>query len=163
MNMIGKFGQLIMQYQHPIQISLIALLVLLVIIFLIRAGLNAKKKKELLVQINQAVAEINTTVTSLNEKKAETEVVYIDNRIPQAPSYPAQPVQEKTPDAEVPAEEPDAETEAETETDVISKAEEATEPSEKAPVVNKFFERDCAVSKSGRIYSIEELQKQIKE
>lgn len=156
MNTIGKFGELIVNYQHPIQISIIALLILLAIVFVIRAGLNAKKKRELLSQINKAVSEINTTVNSLNEKK--TEVVYIDNRIPQAPVCP--PAVETAPEA---AEtKPESSAKEEEQTDEVK--EEATAEAEvKTQTVKKFFERDCAVSKNGRTYSVEELQNQIRE
>lgn len=106
-----------------------------------QSRIKRKEKRELLSQINKAVSEINTTVNSLNEKK--TEVVYIDNRIPQAPVCP--PAVETAPEA---AEtKPESSAKEEEQTDEVK--EEATAEAEvKTQTVKKFFERDCAVSKT---------------
>lgn len=167
MNVIGKFGRFIIEYQNPIQISLIVILIGLVIFFIIRAAINAKKKRELLAKINDTVSEINTTVSRISEKKSE--VIYIDNRVPQAPGYPAPiTVTEETSEAasgetESAAARKGEPAEAETAAQEATEQEAEAEAKPQAPAPKKFSDRDCAVSKGGRTYSIEELSEQIKE
>lgn len=106
----------------------------------------------------------------MNEKK--TEVIYIDNRVPGTQNCPVSvnnAADSESGTADEPEQtgqqsKPDSETQTET-------AETAQEPEEKEqtaeaktePAVKRFFDRDCAVSKSGRTYSVEELNDQIKE
>lgn len=174
MNAIGKFGRFITYYQHPIQISLIVIAVVLVIFFCIRAVDSAKKKENFCQRLTILFRRLTLRSAVLKKK---SEVIYIDNRIPaeQAPQVviktePEAPAQEVKTEAEKPLNVQEAK--AEDESDVPKEEsqpknneedegnKENEEPENKG---HKFFDRSCAVSKNGRTYSIEELKQQIRE
>lgn len=193
MNAIGQFGRFITEYQNPIQIVLIIIILAGIIYAAVKAVAYARKEKDILSQINETVTEINTVVNNLNEKKAD--VIYIDNRVPGQAPYTASPGTQtehsvkETPqsdDGGRDAEEPCKKTEEVTDevcpqmpADEPEKAEETLEEPGQAPeeepsaedvsceedahVPKKYFSRDCAVSKNGKTYTIEELNEQIKE
>lgn len=158
MNVIGEIGNFIIKYQEPLQACVIAAIIIAVIIVVIKLLASAKKKREILSQINHTVSEINTAVNQLGEKK--TEVIYIDG------VKTSRDDSERTPafiaEQETCAAEAGAEDEAQTkqracEVEVEAKTEEKIEPS------LKYFSRDCGVSKSGKRFTLEELDEQIKD
>lgn len=193
MNAIGQFGRFITEYQNPIQIVLIIIILAGIIYAAVKAVAYARKEKDILSQINETVTEINTAVNNLNEKKAD--VIYIDNRVPgQAPCAASPGTQTEHSVRETPqsddggrdAEEPWKKTEEVTDevcpqmpADEPVNAEERQEEPGQAPeeetsaedlsceedanVPKKYFSRDCAVSKNGKTYTIEQLNEQIKE
>ena len=193
MNAIGQFGRFITEYQNPIQIVLIIIVLAGAIYAAVKAVAHGREKKDILSQINETVTEINTAVNNLNEQKAD--VIYIDNRVPgQAPYQSSSEVQKEhivkdTPqsddgnrDAEkpcektekvtdevcpqMPADEPDDAEDTREEPGQAPDEETSAEDlscEEDAYFPKKYFSRDCAVSKNGKTYTIEELNEQIKE
>lgn len=223
MNAVGKAGGFIIKYQVQIELILVLILAAAAVFFLIRAVINAGKKRQLLSQINDTVTEINTAVTSLSEKKSD--VIYIDNR-----TSGAKEGQDCTAESQVSSalknadsagsamqnvsqasaelsESEDSDTEAggqaplpeclrkkaellrdsrqgdrteavdnepesvgmngdftqnaEAAAETSSETRDAAEAQKEAP--KKYFSRDCNISKSGKTYTVEELEKQIKE
>lgn len=222
MNTVGKAGGFIIKYQVQIELILVLILAAAAVFFLVRAVINAGKKRQLLSQINDTVTEINTAVTSLSEKKSD--VIYIDNRTSGAEEGQGCTAESRVSSALENADSADstmrnasqasaelsesegsdagacrqtplpeclrkqaelledrqegraeaAETEPESvrmSGDFTQTAEAAAETSsetgfaaeepEEAP--KKYFSRDCNISKSGKTYTVEELEKQIKE
>lgn len=170
MNIIGEFGDFVVRNQGTIQIAFIIILILLAAVLIVRAVTGSRKKRELLSQINQSVKEINTAVNGLGERKSG--VTYIDNRVTAVPEKNASAnVLEKYPD------EQEIRAAAEEAEELARQAEQPAEPDEKgqpAPAEEtaedaadepprKYFSRDCAVSRSGRIYTLEEISSQIRE
>ncbi|MBR3785301.1 MAG: hypothetical protein IKJ77_02735 [Firmicutes bacterium] len=150
MNVIGKIGEYITIYQEPIEIAVIAVLIVGGVICIGKAIASAGRKRRMLEQISETVSEINDNVKHLNDKR--TEVIYIDGRVTTEGGVPAaaaaaivpteapRPAKEDTPD---------------------EKEENASEP-EVEPTI-KYFSRDCAVAKDGRQYTFEELNAQIRD
>lgn len=220
MNTVGKAGSFIIKYQMQIELVLVLILAAAAVFFLVRAIINAGRKRQLLSQINDTVTEINTAVTSLSEKKSD--VIYIDNRtagpgdatdkavssaaVSSASDTAASPVEDAaalSPDVAQNAsrasaqDDPDAgggsdtacrqglpeylqkkdgqqadslmngkeETAGEIKTDAAAAetadAQEAAEIQTDIP--KKYFSRDCSISRNGKNYTVEELEKQIKE
>lgn len=166
MNVIGRFGRFIIDYQDPILIGLILIVAAAVIFLAARLFINAKRKRELLSQINDAVSEINSAVSNFGEKKPE--MIYIDNRVSQREEpavQEAKAAQTPRPDAREPEEAVREPEEQETEETVREPKEtsqtEAEETSAEIPV--RYFSRDCSVSKNGVAYTREELNSQIRE
>lgn len=177
MNAIGQFGRFITEYQNPIQIVLVIIVLAAAIYAAARAVINARQKREILSQINEKVTEINTAVNHLNEKK--TDVIYIDNRVPGQAPYEEKPrgediVREAPPASEAvkPQDNEEADEasidmqqeiqpEADAQPCQQDPAEDVSSEEEHQP--KKYFSRDCAISKNGRTYTIEELNQQIKE
>lgn len=211
MNAVGKAGSFIIKYQIQIELILVLILIAAAVFFLVRAIINAGKKRQILSQINDTVTEINTAVTSLSEKKSD--VIYIDNRtsgteegqgctaesrvssalenadladgvllnasqasaelsdsggaalenaerqtIPECPQKNAEPSEDSQQgDGAKAAAEISAETEP------LAAEEKAEEQAEEKEIPKKYFSRDCGISRNGRTYTAEELEKQIKE
>mgnify|MGYP006934707493 CR=1 FL=1 len=183
-----------MEYQSPIQVVLILIILAGAIYAAVKAVNHAREKKDILSQINETVTEINTAVSNLNEKKAD--VIYIDNRVPGQAPYRSDCRGEKehiikeasssddhSGDAEKSCEKTETVTDQvslQMEADLPEQAEQAAEVvqapapeageedascerEEDAYIPKKYFSRDCAVSKNGKTYTIEELNEQIKE
>lgn len=176
MNAIGQFGSFITEYQYPIQIVLIILILAGAIYAVVKAAAHGREKKEILSQINETVTEINTAVNNLNEKKAD--VIYIDNRVPgQAPYQGSsgtqeEPIVKETPQSDdgaysqMPADEQENTEETSEKSGQTPDEETSAEDVSCEEDVNfskKYFSRDCAISKNGKTYTIEELNEQIKE
>lgn len=152
MNMTGQIGEFIVKYQNHIEICAIALAVIILLVVMVKIMKNAKKKRELLSNINDTISEINSAVGSFGQKKAE--VIYIDNRVPGDIA-----AQRRSDLSEV----------MKAAGDVVAHNGEASEPDSfaedrcgKEPP-KKYFSRDCATSKTGRTYTEEELEDQIRE
>lgn len=192
MNAIGQFGRFITEYQSPIQVVLILIVLAGAIYAAVKAVKHGREKRDILSQINETVTEINTAVNNLNNKKAD--VIYIDNRVPgQAPyqsdsgaqkehivkeaplsddgsratGKPCEKTEDFTeeicPQQETDPSEQVEQTQAETGQAPVEEAEEEASCEEDAYIPKKYFSRDCAVSKNGKTYTIEELNEQIKE
>lgn len=156
MNKIAELGQLLIEYQDYVGMSLIAVAAVAVLILIIKALDRSKKRARLLNEINDTVTDINTKVDKMNNRSSE--VIYIDNRTntgdekPAVPEIKIPPVQkEETAEEEQEKEEPAVE-----EMPEENKEKQAEEP-------RKFASRDCGVSRQGREYTLEELIKQIQE
>jgi len=179
MNAVGTFGKFIIQYQNEIEIVLAAVIFIAAAAALIRAAVNAKKKRQLLSEINDAVSEINSAVSSLNEKNSG--VIYIDNRSGSGPAAGSGEVSVReavldaagltggTPaDGEDGAKEAAGEEQnpaAEGKSCEETKPQDETQPQDEPQpeIPKKYFSRDCSVSKNGKTYTLEELERQIKE
>ena len=154
MNVIGEIGNFIIQYQDPIQIGAVVILAVAAFVVVIKLFRNARKKRDILAQINETVSEINTAVSHLNDKK--TEVIYIDSRAGQSVSEPKADGVPATVEVAAPASR-----------EVSDWQEDATsqmglqEPEVKPSL--KYCSRDCAVSKNGKRFTLEELNAQIKD
>lgn len=59
MNAIGKFGNFMMNHQVTIEILMVLGLAVLAAVLLMRATLHAKKKRQLLSELNDTVSEIS--------------------------------------------------------------------------------------------------------
>lgn len=156
MSVVEKFGRFIIEYQFEVEFGLGLLVGLIATVLIIKAMRNARKKRELLSQINDTVSEINTAVNGMGTKKSD--VIYIDNRSPKGDAKVEFFQQEEKADV-TEAEEPEPE-----ETMVGPDAEEERDQestSEQKQI--KYFSRDCAMDKHGKIYTVEELKEQIKE
>lgn len=168
MNVIGEIGNFIIKYQEPIQAGVIAAIAIAAVVIICKLFTHARKKRELLSQINHTVSEINVTVEKIagQSEGKKQEIVYIDN----GASKLEKELQEiekglsalgKHPQAEEREEEPIEEQ------DECSTAEEtpiaSIEQEEKIEPTLKYFSRDCAVSKTGKQFTLEELNAQIKE
>ena len=223
MNAVGKAGGFIIKYQVQIELILVLILAAVAVFFLVRAVINAGKKRQLLSQLNDTVTEINTAVTSLSEKKSD--VIYIDNRtsgaeegqgctaesrvssalenahsadramrnalqasaelsesegsdteeggqasLPECLRKQAELSEDNRQEGRLEAAETEPESvrmsedftqTAEAAAETSSETRFAAEEPEEAP--KKYFSRDCNISKSGKTYTVEELEKQIKE
>lgn len=148
MNAIGAIGNFIVIYQEPIQVAAIAVLVVAVMVCIGKTIANAAKKRRLLEQINETVSEINDNLKSKSENR--TEVIYIDGR--GTPENQTAVSSAGTNKQTAPKE---VQTSA-------AEQEEGEMPGEQKPAA-KYFSRDCAVSKDGRKYTIEELDAQIRD
>lgn len=157
MNIIGKVGALIIEYQKYIEIAVIVLAILLVIAIIVKVVKNSKKKETILSEINNTVTEINTTVNRLNEKK--TEVIYIDNHLPKSELR----MNSKTDSDEDKHRNQDEEVVGTGVMDTSVEEKGNDEPDEQIDIPIKFSSRDSSVSKKGQVYTIEELIKQIQE
>ena len=162
MNVIGEIGNFIIKYQEPIQAGVILLIIIAGLVILGKVLINGKRKRELLSQINDTVAEINTAVNHLSEKKAD--VVYIDSRM----SQDLHDLAVKEVQTQEGGRDGDMTVTAELEAAAIAEESEVQEGSdqaseEKIEPVLKYFSRDCAVSKTGKQFTFEELNAQIKE
>ena len=155
MNIFGEIGNFIIKYQEILQGMAIMLAVVLLVWLVVKLFANARKKREILSQINTTVSEINTAVNHLNEKK--TDVIYIDSRMTSAMAETDEKevVQEILEDAKENVSADDRE-----KAEAIEPSEAETEK-EETPL--KYFSRDCAVSKTGKQYTLEELNAQIRE
>ena len=150
MNVIGKFGNFMMNHQVAIELLIVLALAVLAAVLLIRAILHGRKKRQLLSELNDTVSEISAAVSSLKDQKSE--VIYIDNRTAEKATCEGNASEEKAPSAE----------------QILTRAAEVTEMAAAASldeqeVPKKYFSRDCCVSKKGKTYTIEELEEQIKE
>ncbi len=155
MNVIGKFGNFMMNHQVGIEILLILIFVLIAVFLLVRGIIHANRKRQMLSEIQDTVNEINTAVQGLGEKKDS--VIYIDNRTTgggerreafEEKELSAEEILQKVQESAKAAEPPKAESFA---------------VCEEAEIPKKYFSRDCGTSKTGRTYTIEELEEQIKE
>lgn len=176
MSIVEKFGHFLIRYESQIGIGLVVLAVLAGVILLIWAAVNAAKKRQLLSQIHDTVTEINSAVNSLGERKSD--VIYIDNRASkQQADAAAAAVQEYSQAEAVRKEDSDAEKTAETaeavaaaemketaEPETTGQEEPAQHQTEAAlEIPKKYFSRDCSISKNGKTYTVEELERQIQE
>jgi hypothetical protein len=148
MNAIGEIGNFIITYQEPLQVAAVAALVVGGVVCIGKAIASAGKRQRMLEEISETVAEINTNVKNLNEK--HTEVIYIDGR--GTPENQTAVSSAGTNKQTAPKE---VQTSA-------AEQEEGEMPGEQKPAA-KYFSRDCAVSKDGRKYTIEELDAQIRD
>lgn len=159
MNIVGEIGNFIIKYQEPIQIAAIFIAIIAVAWIIIKIWKNGRKKHEILSQINDTVSEINTAVNHLNDKKAE--VIYIDSRM--SPGAAEAGIKEIV---NVKAEETtgvDAEGKEDQEPAVEDQEAPAEPEEEKIEPSLKYFSRDCAISKTGKQFTLEELNAQIRE
>ncbi len=202
MNMFGRLAKFMLAYQEELEIAFMVIVIAAAVFVVRRIVRASRKKRELLSQINDTVTQINTAVSTMNDK--QNGVVYIDNRTgadvrPEAVeaavsralsdescetpetikecqpetdgTAEAAAVDTACADAENPAagpQEEDAAEEAPETTEPEDAAGESgqadeTEKEPPAPAVRKYFSRDCAVSKNGRSYTLEELNDQIRE
>ena len=152
MNVIGQMGKFIMEYQEPILIGVIVAFVIAVICIIGKLIANANKKRKMFVQMSEDISEINASVKALSEKK--TEVIYIDGR-----TSPASRMIRRDP-ASMQA--VSAYTHDSVEEAIQLQPEAAVGSDDQAPAL-KYFSRDCGLSKDGRMYTIEELDAQIKD
>lgn len=180
MNLIGQIGNFIAVYQYEITIALVIVIAVIACIVLVRTIYNIEKNRRNLEELRETITEINDKVNriSLKEemKPAETkehrEVIYIDNRtsVPLKPEKQEidktiqagtiqeeaeKPIETLVPEEVVKADEIIKEAET-----AIDKA--ASESEETIPEVKKYFNRNDFISKNGRKYSKEELEKQIR-
>jgi len=162
MNLFGEIGNFIIEYQEIIQAAAIIVGGVVAVMIIIKLVRHGKKKEILLTQINDTVSEINTAVSHLQDKKAE--VIYIDSRMSTgAEAADIKDLLKDEPETETVKTEPSEAVGTETvggdtaEKETESSAEEKIEPS------LKYFSRDCAVSKTGKKFTYEELDAQIKE
>lgn len=189
MNAIGQFGSFITEYQQPIQIVLIIIVLAGITYAIVKTVAYAREEKFILSKINDTVTEINTAVNNANGKK--TDVIYIDNRVPgqaaEQSSSGIEPIIKEAPqrddgcrDAKKPLEKKEKVTDevnSQIPADQLVNAEAEAEPGqapdeqvsedvsceEDTHLPKKYLSRDCAVSKNGKTYTIEELNEQIKE
>lgn len=164
MNKIAELGKLLIEYQDYVETGLILLAAVIVLALIVKAFNKSKRREKLLDDINDTVTDINTKVDKINSKSSE--VIYIDNRThksdtePGIPEIKIPPVQDEQKEENAGDDQTAAETATETEMNGTA------EESEKEPeieVPKKFTSRECAVSRQGREYTLEELIKQIKE
>ena len=141
MNLVGEIGNFMMIYQTPIQGVVIVMLLAGGIVATVKGIANARKKRKILEEINQAVSKINVNVKAMSEKEAE--VVYIDGK-----ATPESTVSEPTPQVE--------------KAQIPNQERNKSLAEEEKPAV-KYFSRDCAVAKDGRRYTVEELNAQIRD
>jgi len=166
MNLFGEIGNFIIEYQEIIQAAAIIIGIVAVVVIIIKIIRHGKKSETLLTQINDTVSEINTAVNHLQDKKAD--VIYIDSRMStsaEGANLKSLLDDEKETTVVKTASDEAAETGAVYE-DAVETAveEEAAKPAEEKIVPSlKYFSRDCAVSKTGRKFTYEELDAQIKE
>ena len=156
MNVITDIGNFLIAYADYVETALIVLAIAAVLVLVVIFARGAKEKKQILTDISDNVEKINTAVNRFNDKSKD--VIYIDNRA-QAPSG----AKEKDPGSQDLNE--IGEDELEEITDSIpdgGKPEEEPVQEEKPETPKKFTTRDCAVSKQGREYTLEELIEQIK-
>lgn len=156
MNVIGKFGNFMINHQVGIEIALVVIFILVIGFLLVKAVIHAGKKRQLLSQIQDTVTEINTAVQNLSEKKEG--VIYIDNRTTEKDAEPKVFETGKTSAEEILQRVHESAAPSFAEEEVISavKTEEPEPP-------RKYFSRDCCTSKTGKTYTIEELEEQIRE
>lgn len=175
MNMFGKLAEFMWEYQEEIELAFILILAVLAIFFIGRIVRANRRKREILSQINDTVTQISTAVSSISDKQSG--VVYIDNRVgadarPKEVEAAVSQALSGTPEAEpartdadikeCPPEAGGASEAAAGETAAADVQQEETERKE-VQSVRKYFSRDCAVSKNGKYYTIEELNDQIRE
>ena len=103
----------------------------------------------MLEQIQKTVAEINRNVEALGEQKPE--VVYIEGRQTPEPQVSAADMVEELEEV------------LRTMQSTEAKLEKKEVLVEEVKPVAKYFSRDCAVSKNGRKYTMEELDAQIRD
>ena len=156
MNVIGEIGNFIIKYQEPLQAGVIAALVIAAVVIICKLFAHGKKKREILSQINHTVSEINETVEKIagQTEGKKQEIVYINN----GSTNVEKELQTIETEAETQAEPPlESKAEGQQEEEQTAEQEEKIEPS------LKYFSRDCAVSKNGKQFTLEELNAQIKE
>ncbi len=186
MNIIGDFGKFVIQYQNQIEFFLILLAVILVVVFIIRTVLGERRKRTLLSQINDTVSDIHAAVNRMDNRKPD--VIYIDNRTADksCEENPVSVLAEQSRQQAVAAAAVDGQTEetdGDPETESPAAADSAAGFSQKAApdcggdtsadgtlqeekaveIPRKYTDLECGISKNGKVYTIEELQRQIKE
>lgn len=154
MNVIGEIGNFIIQYQEPIQTGVVATIAVAIFVVIIKLFSSARKKSEILAQINETVSEINATVHHLSEKK--TEVIYIDSRVRQRVEEPKE-ADFIAVDEIIALANKEVSDKQEYAIDQDDQDETEVKPS------LKYFSRDCAISKNGKRFTLEELNAQIKD
>lgn len=179
MNLIGQIGNFIAVYHQGIAITLTVVIAVIIVIALVRTVYNIEKNRRNLDELKETVSEISAKVNRISlkeelkqeikntESKERREIIYIDNRA-------AAPEDCDTPDmssAEAFLYDKDTEeheTKCEAEGDKAgegwngAKAASAEGPEETIPEVKKYFSRNDFISKNGKKYSKEELEKQIR-
>ena len=148
MNAIGEIGNFIITYQEPLQSAAVAMLVVGCMVCIGKAIAGAFRRQRMLKEISETVAEINTNVKHLNEKR--TEVIYIDGRANPVPVVSKPPVEVRK-------------TTIVTGDTVSEEQEKCKEQAQETVPAVKYFSRDCAVAKDGRQYTLEELNAQIRD
>lgn len=169
MNWIGEFGNFIVEHQETVELILMILAVLAAVGAVVWLINGSRKKRKLLTRISADVAQLNSAVKGLGEKKSD--VIYIDNRTSAGqaqeknlPNIPGVTCASGAEAAEETAERVGAESDPGDEQQAAEKAPEPEEPKEAEETpVRKFFDRDCGTSKNGKTYTVEELKQQIKE
>ncbi len=71
MNIIGKLGNLIVDYQSEIEIGVFALLCLIFVVWIIKLIATASKKKTMLSEINEKVTDIDSKISIIQKKQEE--------------------------------------------------------------------------------------------
>lgn len=171
MNLIGYIGNFFTTYQEIIMPILVIVILLIIVIALVRTFNNIEKNKNSLEEISTIVAEINKNVEKLGkEEKKGREVIYIDNRNANLSEKAEEDISEAKEEIKAETEEVIRAVKEET---VIAQEEIAEEKNcqkEKAeetieetiPEIRKYFGRNDSVSKNGKKYTKEELEKQIR-
>ena len=150
MNVMGNIGNFIIKNQDLIQLAVIIIIALLVVIFAIKGIVNARKKRDILAQINDTVKSIDGAVTNLGSNNGK-DIIYIDNRSPE--KIISEKCEEDS-SAQPPSGQP---------CEAIDDNQSARSEDETEQGTKKYFYRDCGIDKNGRTYTIEELNDQIKE
>lgn len=184
MNIIGDFGKFVIQYQNQIEFFLILLAVILAVVFIIRTVLGERRKRALLSQINDKVSDIHATVSHMDSRNPD--VIYIDNRTADNSSgenpisVSAEQIRQQAVSAAagIQTAAPDGNTENQPQTPAVSEdfsetgghdcAENDTgdlslQEEKTVEIPRKYMSLECGISKNGKVYTIEELQRQIKE
>lgn len=165
MDWIGKIADFITVYPEIASGILIGICSLAAVILIVCFAANSRKKKRMISDIRDKVTEINAKISGFGQSKPD--VIYIDNRTGEAQKQKSPvdlpedaPLQEKGAPCESEKKEDWKATEANDREELSADGEES---GGRAVQMNKYFSRDCAVSKNGRAYTEEELIKQIKE
>lgn len=154
MNVITDLGNFLIMYAPYVETALIVLGAAVAVVVVVSLIKGSRKKTKLLTDINDNVEKINTAVNHINDKSKD--VIYIDNRSREDNSRAEEIKTEKCTEEEV-AEEQEVETSESGETETP----EEEKDKEKIEAPKKFMTRDCAVSKQGKEYTLEELIEQI--
>lgn len=158
MNVITDIGNFLIAYAPYVETALIILAAIIAVVVVVLLVKGAGDKKKILTDISDNVEKINTAVNRINDKSKD--VIYIDNRPQVKEEKDVKPV---SPENMEPA---DMEDITEITEHLLNDEEpvvfEKEMPEEKKEAPKKFTTRDCAVSKQGREYTLEELIEQIK-
>ncbi len=76
MNIIGKLGNLIVDYQSEIEMGVFALLCLIFVIWIIKLIVTASKKKTMLSEINEKVTDIDSKISLIQKKQEEIDSLH---------------------------------------------------------------------------------------
>jgi len=155
MNIIGEIGNFIIIYQEPILAAVLIAVLAAGIVLFVKIYNAARKKREILSQINESVTQIHETVKDFYDKK--TEVIYIDGRV--TPSFRTA---ETNDEITIKMGEGKAVESTAGDDGTLGQAEVCQSKEETIPP-SKYFSRECGISKDGKRHTVEELNEQIKD